>query len=89
MKAFQFKEWQHMAEMSDLPVPDPSPGESLIRIGGAGACHSDLHIIHEWTPQNFPPVAAWSLPFILGHENGGWLESGEKAGLEIGTPVVV
>lgn len=89
MKAFRFTEWLHPAELVDVPVPEPGHGEALIRIGGAGACHSDLHIMQEWTPENFPPMAAWSLPFTLGHENAGWVEGGELAGLEVGTPVVV
>ena len=79
MKAFRFTEWLHQAELVDVPVPEPGHGEALIRIGGAGACHSDLHIMHEWTPESFPPVAAWSLPFTLGHENAGWVEEGSKA----------
>ncbi len=89
MKAFRFTEWLHPAEFVDVPVPEPGHGEALIRIGGAGACHSDLHIMHEWTPESFPPVAAWSLPFTLGHENAGWVEGGSLAGLEVGTPVVI
>jgi len=89
MKAFRFKEWLKTAKMVEVPVPEPGPGETLIRIGGSGACHSDLHIMHEWTPENFPPVAAWSLPFTLGHENSGWIEGGEQTRLDVGTPVVV
>jgi propanol-preferring alcohol dehydrogenase len=34
-------------------------------------------------------MAKWSLPFTLGHENAGWIEAGETAGMEIGTPVVI
>lgn len=89
MRAFRFHEWHKLGQLEDVPVPEPASGESLIRMGGAGACHSDLHIMHEWNPENFPQLAAWSLPFTLGHENAGWLESGDQAGLEIGTPVVV
>jgi propanol-preferring alcohol dehydrogenase len=89
MKVFRFKEWLKAAELTDVPVPQPGPGEALIRIGGAGACHSDLHVMHEWTPENFPPMATWKLPFTLGHENAGWIEGGDSAGLEVGTPVVI
>jgi propanol-preferring alcohol dehydrogenase len=89
MKAYRFTQWLKSAELKEIPIPEPGPGEALIRIGGSGACHSDLHIMHEWTPDNFPPVAAWKLPFTLGHENAGWLEDVKQAGIEIGTPVVV
>jgi len=89
MKAFRFSEWQKPATWEDVPIPEPGAGEVLIRIGGAGACHSDLHIMHEWTPENFAGVAHWRLPFTLGHENAGWIEGGDTRGLDVGAPVVV
>jgi propanol-preferring alcohol dehydrogenase len=34
-----------------LPVPEPGPGEVLIRVAARGVCHSDLHAIDgDWTP---------------------------------------
>ena len=33
------------AELRDVPVPEPGPGEVLVKVGGAGACHSDLHLL--------------------------------------------
>jgi propanol-preferring alcohol dehydrogenase len=89
MKAFRFHHWKQAGRLEDVPVPEPGPGETLIRIGGAGACHSDLHVMHEWSPEAIPQLAGWSLPFTLGHENAGWIEGGETAGMEIGTPVVI
>jgi propanol-preferring alcohol dehydrogenase len=90
MRAYVFSKWQNKAELRDVPIPEPGRGEVLIKIGGAGACHSDLHIMHDWTPETFPVASFWSLPFTLGHENGGWVESGDiPATLEKGAPVVV
>ena len=89
MKAFRFEQWQKTATLQEVPRPEPGSGEVLIRIGGAGACHSDLHIMHEWTPESFPQVADWPLPFTLGHENAGWIESGDHEGFDVGAPVVV
>ena len=89
MKAFRFEQWKKTATLKDVPTPEPGPGEVLIRIGGAGACHSDLHIMHEWTPETFPQVADWPLPFTLGHENAGWIESGDHEGFDVGAPVVI
>jgi propanol-preferring alcohol dehydrogenase len=89
MKAYRFKSWQHSGELEDVAVPAPGPGETLIRIGGAGACHSDLHIMHEWTPEKMPRIQHFRLPFTLGHENAGWIEAGEVGALAIGMPVVV
>ncbi|MBZ0236201.1 MAG: alcohol dehydrogenase catalytic domain-containing protein, partial [Deltaproteobacteria bacterium] len=70
MKAFQLTRWGSPAELRERAVPEPGPGEVLIRIGGAGACHSDLHLM-DWPEGQLP----WTLPFTLGHENAGWVES--------------
>ncbi len=67
MKAVRFVGAGKPIEVVDLPKPQPKPGEVLIRIGGAGVCHSDLHILHGQLP--LPG------PFILGHENAGWIQS--------------
>jgi propanol-preferring alcohol dehydrogenase len=58
-----------------------------VRIGGAGACHSDLHLIDDFEGGLLP----WGPPFTLGHENAGWVESlgAGVTGLEIGAPVAV
>jgi len=77
MKAYVFSVWEQSAALVEVDKPEPGHGEVLIKIGGAGACHSDLHIMHEWTPDNFPAVASWELPFTLGHENAGWIECGD------------
>lgn len=67
MLAFQFVEWQQPGRLRDVPVPEPGPGEVLIKVGGAGACHSDLHLLEA-------PAQPFALPFTLGHENAGWVE---------------
>jgi D-arabinose 1-dehydrogenase-like Zn-dependent alcohol dehydrogenase len=69
MKAYRLKQWQHEPELEDLEVPEPGHGQVLIKVGGAGACHSDLHLM-EWAEGKLP----YSLPFTLGHENAGWVE---------------
>jgi propanol-preferring alcohol dehydrogenase len=86
MKAYQLTAWQSAPEMREVPVPEPGPGEVLIKVGGAGACHSDLHLM-EW-PEG---TMDFDLPFTLGHENAGWVEAlgaGVK-GLEQGEAVAV
>src|SRR3954454_20009345 len=86
MKAFQLVEWQQPPVLRDVPVPEPGPGEVLVKVGGAGACHSDLHVM-EWPAGVLP----YELPFTLGHENAGWiaaLGAGVK-GWEVGEAVAV
>jgi propanol-preferring alcohol dehydrogenase len=69
-----------------VPVPDPGPGQVLVKVGGAGACHSDLHLLE--VPAGEVPG---QLPFTLGHENAGWVETmGPGAtGFAPGEPVIV
>lgn len=87
MRALRLTAWQHDAELLEVADPEPGPGEVLVRIGGAGACHSDLHLLHEFPPGLLP----FDPPFTLGHENAGWVESvgAGVTGLELGAPVAV
>jgi len=87
MKALQLTAWKHDPELREVPDPDPGPGEVVVRIGGAGACHSDLHLMHDFAEGAVP----WNPPFTLGHENAGWVDAiGPGVGqLEVGQPVAV
>ena len=55
-------------------VPDPqieSPTDVIVRIGGAGVCRTDLHVVEGiWRNQ-----VEVKLPYIMGHENAGWVEA--------------
>jgi propanol-preferring alcohol dehydrogenase len=86
MDAFRLLEWQKPPELTEVPVPEPGPGEILIKVGGAGLCHSDLHLM-EWPAGQLP----FDPPFTLGHENAGWVETlGDGVtGFEPGEPVAV
>ena len=85
MRATQLIDYGKPLELRDIPTPDPGPGEVLIRIGGSGVCHSDLHMISGDLP------ILPSLPWTLGHENAGWVEAVGPGvtGLDLGTPVAV
>lgn len=87
MKALRLPQWHSEPVLTDVPDPHPGPGEAVVRIGGAGACHSDLHLMREFGPDQLP----WGPPFTLGHENAGWIhELGPgTGGLEIGQAVAV
>jgi len=71
----------------DYPVPEPREGQVLVKVAGAGACHSDLHVIAATAAGNgfFKP------PFTLGHENTGWVAAlGPGAtGVSVGDKVAV
>jgi propanol-preferring alcohol dehydrogenase len=87
MRALQLIGWKQKAELRDVAEPEPAPGEVLVRIGAAGACHSDLHLMHDFEAGALP----WTPPFTLGHENAGWIESvGDGVrGLEVAMPVAI
>lgn len=86
MKAYRLLEWERPPELVEVPVPEPGPGEVLIRIGGAGLCHSDLHLM-DWPAGQLP----FNPPFTLGHENAGWIEEigAGVEGLDNGDAVIV
>ena len=65
MQAVRFVGVGRPPQIEDMPKPSPGPGQVLIKIGGAGVCHSDLHVMEE--DLGFTP------PFTLGHENAGWV----------------
>lgn len=70
MRAYRMTVWQRPPELVDVPVPEPGPGQALVRVEGSGACHSDLHVM-EWPPGTL----SWELPFTLGHETAGRVEA--------------
>ena len=55
-------------------VPDPKitrPTDVIVRVGGAGVCRTDLHIVEGiWRSK-----VDVKLPYIMGHENAGWVEA--------------
>jgi propanol-preferring alcohol dehydrogenase len=75
----------HTTELRTIPQPEPGPGEVLIRVGAAGVCHSDLHII------DAPDALGMPVPLTLGHENAGWIDAlgAGVTGLERGEAVAV
>ena len=47
MRAVRFAGVGRPAQIADVPRPSPGPGQILLKIGGAGVCHSDLHVMEE------------------------------------------
>ena len=54
-------------QLTDIVVPDPGPGEALVRVQACGVCHTDLHYREGAINDDFP--------FLLGHEAAGIVES--------------
>lgn len=72
MRAVVFSDWQTFPTIEEVDSPEPGPGEVLLKVAGAGACHSDVAIYKEFA-EDTPGAIAPS--FTLGHENAGWVES--------------
>ena len=83
VRAFQITGFR-CAEVRDIPVPAPGPGEVMLRVTGAGVCHSDVHLRHVGHK-------VFSLPMTLGHETSGTIAAlGEGvSGWEVGQPALV
>jgi S-(hydroxymethyl)mycothiol dehydrogenase len=54
-------------EVATVLVPDPGPGEALVRVQACGVCHTDLHYREGGIGEDFP--------YLLGHEAAGVVEA--------------
>src|SRR3979411_437682 len=54
-------------EVTTVLVPDPGPGEALVRVQACGVCHTDLHYREGGIGDDYP--------YLLGHEAAGIVES--------------
>ncbi|MET8249486.1 NAD(P)-dependent alcohol dehydrogenase [Streptomyces sp. NPDC005202] len=88
MKAVRLHGYQRTPVLDDVPDPVVAgPLDVIVRIGGAGVCRTDLHIIEgQWEAKS-----GVVLPYIQGHENAGWVAEVGAAvtGLAPGDPVIL
>ena len=70
MKAVRIHKFHEMPVVDEVPEPKiTGPLDVIVKIGGAGVCRTDLHIMEgQWDAAMGTP-----LPYILGHENAGWV----------------
>lgn len=78
MKAAVLHNYDETLKQSDFvryeDVPEPTvekPTDVIVRIGGAGVCRTDLHVIEGLWRERIPV----QLPYVMGHENAGWVEA--------------
>jgi len=87
MKAIAVHAYGQPPRLDDVPEPEASgPDDVVVRIGGAGLCRTDLHIMDGWFADAIPA----DLPLVLGHENAGWVHAVGPAveHLAVGDPVI-
>ena len=72
MRAVQVVGYHQNLEMTEVPVPEATgPWDVVVRIGGAGVCRTDLHILEgQWAEKS-----GVALPYTIGHENAGWVHA--------------
>jgi NAD+-dependent secondary alcohol dehydrogenase Adh1 len=70
VKAVRLHEFHRYPVIDEVPEPAISgPLDVIVKIGGAGVCRTDLHIMEgQWDAALGTP-----LPYTLGHENAGWV----------------
>ncbi|MGD0934130.1 MAG: NAD(P)-dependent alcohol dehydrogenase [Streptosporangiaceae bacterium] len=70
MKAVRLHAFHQNPQIDEVPDPKISgPLDVIVKIGGAGVCRTDLHIMEgQWDAAMGTP-----LPYTLGHENAGWV----------------
>ncbi|WP_377267448.1 NAD(P)-dependent alcohol dehydrogenase [Peterkaempfera sp. SMS 1(5)a] len=86
MQAVQYRTLGCAPEVAAVPTPEPGPGQVLLKVTAAGACHSDIGLMSLPAERfRFP------LPMTLGHEAAGTVAAlGDGvAGLAEGDAVVV
>lgn len=81
MKALLLSEYKHL-EVTDLPTPQPGPGDVLIQVAACGICGSDVHGYDGGSGRRIPPV-------VMGHEAAGIIAAigSQVEGFDIGDRV--
>jgi len=72
MRAVQVVGYHTKLQLTDVPEPKiEGPLDVVIRVGGAGVCRTDLHILEgQWEAKS-----GVELPYTIGHENAGWVHA--------------
>ena len=69
MLAAVVHEFKAPLQLEEVPMPEPGPGEVLVRVEASGLCHTDIHAAHgDWPVKPTPP-------FVPGHEGVGIVEA--------------
>jgi NAD+-dependent secondary alcohol dehydrogenase Adh1 len=88
MKAVRLHGYHQQPVIDDVPEPVvKGPLDVVVKIGGAGVCRTDLHIIEgQWDAAMHP-----ALPYTIGHENAGWVHEIGSAvtNVQVGDTVIL
>ncbi|RJQ75494.1 NAD(P)-dependent alcohol dehydrogenase [Pseudonocardiaceae bacterium YIM PH 21723] len=88
MKAVRLHEYHRQPVVEEVPEPQINgPFDVIVKIGGAGVCRTDLHIIE----QQWAEKSGVRLPYTIGHENAGWVHEIGSAvsNVDVGDTVIL
>ena len=89
MRAERFYADSKKIAVEDVPIPQPGPGEVLVKVAFCGICHSDLSLINGTFPAQVPVVTqgheASGTIAALGPDVTGWAE-GDRVVVAAGRP---
>lgn len=90
MKALRYVAIGEAPKVVEIPIPQPGPGQVLLKVTAGGVCHSDDYVMglseKDYREQGYP------LPMTLGHEGAGVVHEigeGVHSTLKVGDAVVV
>jgi len=88
MKAVRLHEYHQLPVVEEVAEPSiQGPLDVIVKIGGAGVCRTDLHIVEgQWAE-----AMGVALPYTIGHENAGWVHDIGAAvtNVEVGDTVIL
>ncbi len=88
MIAARLHAYHDQLKVEEIPEPQiTGPHDVIVRIGGAGLCRTDLHVQEgQWAEKS-----GVQLPYVLGHENAGWVHEIGSAvsNVEVGDTVIL
>jgi propanol-preferring alcohol dehydrogenase len=73
MQAYRMMNWGEAPQMAEVAKPKAGPGQVLVKVAGVGVCGSDPKM--QYIPQEIGAMLDWHMPFTLGHEVSGWVET--------------
>jgi NAD+-dependent secondary alcohol dehydrogenase Adh1 len=88
VKAVRLHGYHQQPVIDEVPEPTvQGPLDVIVKIGGAGVCRTDLHIVEgQWAA-----AMGVALPYTIGHENAGWVQEVGSAvtNVQVGDTVIL
>ncbi|MEJ5224697.1 MAG: zinc-dependent alcohol dehydrogenase family protein [Anaerolineales bacterium] len=74
-------------KMQDLPIPQPGPGQVLVRVHACGVCRTDLHTVEgDITPPHYPVTPGHQVVGVVEEVGPASMSTAVKTGQRVGIP---